>query len=109
MNLFFTQTKQGSRECFKDGHEYVGRQSVETEGRTVPLLHDGSKYYLKIQEPTEKKMNLYPIIELTSPVPWDMQTQLSSLRRSKRKLDEFSNEKIKIWNERLGQIPTFIT
>jgi len=34
--------------CFKDGHGNVGRQSVETEGRTIPLLHDGSKYYLKI-------------------------------------------------------------
>ena len=34
--------------CFMDGHGIVGRQSVETEGRTIPLLHVGSKYYLKI-------------------------------------------------------------
>ena len=52
-------------------------------------------------------MDLYPIIELTSPMPWDMQTQLSPLRRSKRKLDEFSSEAIETWSERLGQIPTF--
>jgi len=26
--------------CFKDGHGNVGRQSVEMEGRTIPLLHD---------------------------------------------------------------------
>ena len=65
--------------CFKEGHGHVGRQSVETEGWSIPLLHDGSKYYLKIQEPnTEKEMDIYPNIELTSPMPWDMQTQLSS-------------------------------
>jgi hypothetical protein len=34
--------------CFKDGHGYVGKQSLETEGWSIPLLHDGSKYYLKI-------------------------------------------------------------
>jgi len=53
-------------------------------------------------------MDIYPNIELTSPMPWDMQTQLSSLRRSKRKLDEFLIEDIKTWSERLGHIPTFI-
>jgi hypothetical protein len=81
---------------------------LETEGRSIPLLHDGSKYYLKIWEPTEKEMDLFPIIELTSPMPWDMQTQLASLRRSKRKLDEFSKEDIESWCERLGQIPALI-
>jgi hypothetical protein len=53
-------------------------------------------------------MDLFPIIELTSPMPWDMQTQLASLRRSKRKLNEFSKEDIEVWSERLGQIPALV-
>jgi len=53
-------------------------------------------------------MDPYPIIELTSSMPWEMQTQLSSLRRSKRKLDEFFSEAIETWSERLGQIPTLL-
>ena len=81
---------------------------METEGRAIPLLHDGSKYYLKICEPTDKELDMYPIIELTSPLPWDMQSQLASLRRSKRKLNEYSKEETKDWSERLGQIPTII-
>ena len=81
---------------------------METEGRAIPLLHDGSKYYLKIHKPTDKELDMYPIIELTSPLPWDMQSQLASLRRSKRKLNEYSKEEIKDWSERLGQIPAFI-
>ena len=94
--------------CFKDGHGNVEKQSLETEGWSIPLLHDRSKYYLKTWEPTEKTMDLYPIIELTSPMPWDIQTQLSSLRQAKRKLDKFSIEDIETWSERLRQIPTFI-
>ena len=37
-------------------------------------------------EPSDKELDMYPIIELTSPLPWDIQSQLASLRRSKRKL-----------------------
>ena len=56
--------------CFKDGHAgHIGKQSMETEGRAIPLLCDGSKCYLKICEPTDKEVDLYPIIELTSPLP----------------------------------------
>ena len=66
--------------CFKDGHGHIGKQSMETEGRAILLLHDGSKYYLKICEPTDKELDMYPIIELTSPLPWGMQSQLASLR-----------------------------
>ena len=28
--------------CFKDGHSRIGKHSMETEGRAIPLLHDGS-------------------------------------------------------------------
>ena len=34
--------------------------------------------------------------------------QLASLRRSKRKLNEYSKEEIKDWSERFNQIPAFI-
>jgi len=81
--------------CFKDGYGHIGKQSMETEGSTIPLLHDGSKYYLKIHEPTDKELGMYPIMELTSPLPWDMQSQWASLRRSKRKLNEYSKKEIK--------------
>ena len=51
---------------------------------------------------------MYSTVELTSPLPWDMQSQLASLRRSKRKMNEYSKEEIEDWSERLGQIPAFI-
>jgi len=94
--------------CSKDGHGHIGKQSMGIEGRAFPLLHDGSKYYLKISEPTDKALDMYPIIELTSLLPWDMQSQLASLRRSKRKMNDYSKEEIEEWSERLGQIPAFI-
>jgi len=46
--------------CFKDGHGHIGKQSMETEGRAIPLLHDKSKYYLKMCEPTDKELDMYP-------------------------------------------------
>ena len=48
------------------------------------------------------------IIELTFPLPWDMQAQLACLRRSKRKLKDYSKEEIEERSERLVQIPAFI-
>ena len=81
---------------------------MESEGRAIPLLHDGSKYYLKIHEPTDKELDMYPIIELTCPLLWDSQSQLASLRRSKRKLNDYAKEDIEEWSERLSQIPAFI-
>ena len=72
------------------------------------LTSSGSKYYLKIHEPTDKQLYMSSIIELTSPMPWDKQSQLSFFRRSKRKLNNYSKEEIKDWSERFNQIPAFI-
>ena len=38
--------------CFYDGNGNLGKQSIETENISIPLLHDGTKYYVKIREPT---------------------------------------------------------
>jgi len=94
--------------CFKDVHGNIGKQSLETEGRGIAILHDGSKYYMKIHEPTDKELDMYPIIELTSQLPWDMQSQLASLRRSKRKLNKYSKEEIEAWSKKLVRKPAFI-
>ena len=44
--------------CFKDGHGHNEKQSMEAEGKVIPLLHDGSKYYLNICEPTNKESDM---------------------------------------------------
>ena len=41
--------------CFWDGFRNQGKQCIETEGQLIPLLHDGSKYFLRIREPTDAK------------------------------------------------------
>jgi len=94
--------------CFYDGNGNLGRQSIETENISIPLLHDGSKYYVKIREPTEEELETYPAYELTSPQPWDLSKVLASLRRNKRKLDDFTDAELNDWGERLGGIPKFI-
>jgi hypothetical protein len=57
--------------CFLDGYGNEGKQSIETEGRVVPLLHDGSKYFVRIWEPTDEELEQLPTYELTSPMPWN--------------------------------------
>ena len=64
--------------CFYDGNGNLGKQSIETENISIPLLHDGTKYYVKIREPTEVELETYPAYELTSPQPWDLSKMLQS-------------------------------
>lgn len=58
---------------FRDGNGKPGKQSIEVDGYELPLQHDGSKYFFSIRTPTTADWNNLPIIELTSPTPWDQQ------------------------------------
>jgi hypothetical protein len=89
----------------KDGHGFNGKQNLETEGINIPLHYDGLKYFVKIREPSEKELEQLPAYELTSPMPWQPQEQLATLRRGKRSLDEFTKEELMSWSERLGHLP----
>jgi hypothetical protein len=89
----------------KDGHGFNGKQNLETEGITLPLLYDGSKYFLKVREPTEKELESLPTYELTSPMPWQPREQLGTLRRNKRNFDCLTTDELEDWSKRLGIVP----
>ena len=74
--------------CLRDGHGFSGKQSIETEGVTIPLIYDGFKYFVKVRAPSDKELEELPAYELTSPMPWEPQQQLATLRRNKRRDDE---------------------
>jgi hypothetical protein len=91
---------------FRDGHGKAGKQSVEADGFEIPLQHDGSKYFLTIRPPTSPNWEILPIIELSSPIPWDHQDcHIRRMRESK----DLSPQLIKEWSERLGHLNTNVT
>ncbi len=86
--------------CFYDCEGRAGRQNIEVEGTTIPLKHDGRKYFLSIREPREEDWDLCQVIELTSPESWN---SVIKTRRNKR-LNEFTDEDVKRWSQRLGRL-----
>ena len=94
--------------CIQDGFGNQGKQCIETEGWWIPLLHDGSKYFLRIQEPTDVKSEIYPAYKLTSPLPWNPQEVLMSLWHKKQKANEFSDDELMNWSEQPDGIPKFL-
>ena len=94
--------------CFQDGFGNEGKQHIETEGQSIPLLHDGLKYFLKIREPTDVRLETYPVYELTSPLHWNPKEVLMSIQCHKQKTDEFSDVELMNWSECLGGIPNFL-
>jgi hypothetical protein len=86
--------------CFYDCEGRPGWQNIEVEGNTIPLRHDGRKYYLSIREPRKDDWDLCQVVELTSPESWN---NVLKIRRSKR-AGEFSDEEIKRWGQRLGKL-----
>jgi hypothetical protein len=59
--------------CYYDSEGKPGRQLIEVDGRTIPLRHDGLKYFLQIREPREEDWDLCQIVELTSTESWTKQ------------------------------------
>ena len=87
-----------------DGYGNNGKQCLEMEGITIPLRYDGSKYFLRVREPTEKELEELPAFEITSPIPWQPREQLKTMRRTK-KGESWSAEELKDWSQRMGSIP----
>ncbi len=86
---------------FRDSIGTPGKQSIKVDGFEIPLLHDGSKYFLKIRKPTSLDWKQLPIVELTSPVPWkENQKYARRMRESKH----LSPTEIQEWNERLRHL-----
>ncbi len=90
----------------RDGNGNIGKQSIEADGFEIPLQHDGSKYFLSIRPPKSSDWNDLPIIELTSPIPWEYQER--QIRRT-RKNREIPLQEIQEWSERLGHLNTNAT
>jgi hypothetical protein len=86
--------------CFYNYDGRPGQQNIEVEGRTIPLRHDGRKYFLKIREPQKEDWNKCQVIELTSPESWNYEIKM---RRSKR-TEGYTDDEIKQWSHRLGRL-----
>lgn len=90
-----------SSKFFRDSIGNPGKQSIEADGFEIPLQHDGSKYFLKIRRPTALDWEQLPVIELTSPTPWNENRHYN--RRVKEK-KTISPELLQEWSERLGHL-----
>ena len=64
----------------RDSNGNPGKQCIRVPGITIPLLHDGLKAYLQISKPTEDDLKNYPVVELTSPSPYNPTARLSTRR-----------------------------
>ena len=53
-------------------HSHGGKQNIETlEDHTLPLNHHSSLLWLSIEYPLDEDMEQYPIIDMTSDIPWE--------------------------------------
>ena len=59
-----------------------GKQCIVTPEATIPLLHDGWKAYVSISKPSVSDMEKYPVVELTSPLPYNPAKRINSRRVS---------------------------
>jgi hypothetical protein len=91
---------------FHDSIGNQGKQSVEVDGFEIPLLHDGSKCFLKIRKPTNIDWEQLPILKLTSPISWK-EDQYHARRMKQRK--HLSAIKLQEWSKRLGHLNLDIT
>ena len=52
-----------------------GHQKIMSSDKTIPLHFDGRKMCLNIRAPTEHKLTNLEAIEMTSPLPFEPDTQ----------------------------------
>jgi hypothetical protein len=83
-----------------DRYGNAGQQSIEVDGLTIPLRHDGIKYYLNIREPTPQDWETCQVIEFKSPISWSKHNRI---RRTKN-IIEYKDDVIKEWSKRLGHL-----
>ena len=91
-----------NRHLGKDGKP--GGQCLSVHGVDYPMHFDGWKCYYRISKPTAADLDLFPIIEITSPQPYEPQH-----RRSSRRLPTSSIPSIDEWRRRLGYPTQAIT
>jgi hypothetical protein len=80
--------------CYFDRYGNAGQQSLEVDGITIPLRHDG----INIREPTPHYWEICQVIEFTSPISWSKHNRI---RRTKN-IIEYKDDVIKEWSKRLG-------
>lgn len=78
-----------------------GKQCIRVKDIILPLYFDGWKMFLAISKPTETDLAKCPIIELTSPLPYEPMKQLHTHRRKKQN----SAVILKEWQVHLGYPP----
>ena len=84
----------------QDSDGNPGKQCIKVPGFTIPLLHDGLKAYLKISKPSQDDLKNYPIVELTSPAPYNPSERLYT-----RRVGGCNRVDIEVWRKRLGYQP----
>ena len=83
------------------------------ENKTVPLIFDGRKLYIKIQRPSKSDFKLLESYELTSPEPFipkaNLNEGISIISRRKnhaKKVDEYPGGiTLEAWQKRLEMAP----
>ncbi len=86
---------------FQDSKGRQGKQSIEVDGFEIPLCHGGLKYFSNIRIPTKSDWDQLPIVELTSPIPWqEHNVQVRQMRENK----SISILILQEWSERLGHL-----
>lgn len=73
-----------------------GTQCLKVDGRKIPLYFDGWKCYLHLRKPSPDDLHKYPIVQLTSPRPYEPQRRVTTRRVQKDKISE------DVWRARLG-------
>ena len=88
-----------------------GTQRMIIEDKTVPLLFDGRKLYIKIQRPSKSDFKLLQSYELTSPEPFIPKGNLDEGITARRKNHMKQGHEppggipIDTWQKRLGMAP----
>ena len=88
----------------------LGQQNMIVDEKEIPLTFDGRKLYLKIRKPTPEEIDSLEIFEITSPDPYEPETQpdYSHFHRRdvKRKYREYPGGlTIEQWRKRLALAP----
>lgn len=75
---------------------YGGQQNLKViEGDTLPLKYKDSLLWLKIEYPQDDDFTKYPIIEMTTDVPWDPSASGTHALHSMIKMEDVDYEKLR--------------
>ena len=88
----------------------LGQQNMIVDGKEVPFKFDGRKMYLKIRKPSQEEIDTLEILEITSPEPFEPETdpnyEAQTRRNTKKKYKEYPGGlTLDAWRKRLALAP----